>query len=221
MIEEIEIVDQKAMIEEIEIVDQEVMIEEVEIVDQKAMIEEIEIVDQEVIIEEIEIVDQEVMIEEIKIVNQEVMKGEDDQVMIAEVDNQISSIMQNKEIQKLFKEFLNQKLNSDNISSYINKEDLLSQNHSRSQEQSSQRSPRQSNQSYFQIQDRTSLQEGSSSLNIRSKYLDLTNLSNNLLVALRLKPIQTPNWMISGYEGPLRAAIQNACAKQSSIALPQ
>ncbi|CAG8807300.1 28307_t:CDS:2, partial [Dentiscutata erythropus] len=137
------------------------MIEAMKIAIQEVIIEGVEIVDQEVMIEEIEIVNQEVMIEEIEIVDQEVMREEDDQVMIAEVDDR--QVGKNKEIQKLFKEFLNQKLNSDNISSYINEEDLLGQNHSRPQEQS----------------------KGSSSSNVRFKYLDLTDLSDNLLAALR------------------------------------
>ncbi|CAG8788565.1 19645_t:CDS:2 [Dentiscutata erythropus] len=229
------------IIEAMKIAIQEVIIEGVEIVDQKVMIEEIEIVDQEVMIEEIEILP----ISKEPYLDRQVEK------------NQISSIMQGKEIQKLFKEFLNQKLNSDNISLYIDKEDLLGQNHSRPQERSSQKSLRRSNQGYSQIQDRTSPQEGSSSSNVRFKYLDLTDLPDNLLAALRkrknrantieylvtitsktdeenptgeqkviVKDLKwrsdtTPDWTISGYEGSLKTAIQNACAERSSSVLPQ
>ncbi|CAG8781053.1 109_t:CDS:1, partial [Dentiscutata erythropus] len=35
------------------------------------------------------------------------------------------------------------------------------------------------------------------------------------------KPFQAPNWIISEYKGILRVAIQNACGKWLSVALPQ
>ncbi|CAG8460275.1 16487_t:CDS:2 [Racocetra fulgida] len=214
----IEGVDQEVMIEEVsQEVSQEGMIEGVEIVVLEVMIEEVEIGIQEVMIEEIS---QEVMIEVeiIEIVEKVVVTEENDQeFMIVKAvingPNQINTafiiiIAKIKNIQKLFQEFIKQNLELDNTSPFIDdkdqSQDLLSQNHSRVQGQSSQsrsktkqpsqnysRSLKQSNQSYSQVQDRygqNNLEvQDQSFQDIRLKYLHVTDLPNDLKSALRIQ----------------------------------
>ncbi|CAG8839548.1 16434_t:CDS:2, partial [Racocetra persica] len=122
-------VSQEGMTKGVEIVIQEVMIEEVEIVTQEVMTKDIS---QEGITEGVEIVIQEIMIERVDSHLKSYVRSRDSRNNQKRCrdkrDRRIYNSESNKDIQKLFQNFINQDLELDNIS----------QNRLRVQDQSSQ-----------------------------------------------------------------------------------